>query len=77
MTSQLLVVFNLSLPPLASHTLSTLGLNDRLRNSIKPPSYDVNPYLVSFTPLPPCIEGQCVFQNKRKEKEKVKRKEKN
>ena len=50
MTSQLRVVFNHSLPPLAIHTLSTLGLKDRLGNSTTPP-YVATPNLVLFTPL--------------------------
>ena len=73
MTSQILVVFNLFVPSLANHTPSTLGLNDRLRNSTKPPSYNANPFLVLFTPLnrlrtPMQRRPMCLTLKNRKEK---------
>ena len=66
MTSQILVVFNLFLPPLANHTPSTL-------ETAKTPSYDANPFLVSFTPFnrlrtPMQRRPMCLTIKNRKEK---------
>ena len=67
MTSQILVVFNMFLPPLANHTQ---------KKQHKTPSYDANLFLVSFTPLnrlqtPIQRRPMCLTLKNRKEKNRI------